>query len=217
LFGLRTPAPALSGRFVYSAAMAGSESKLTRELFEQAAAGDEAAQTVVYEECLSVIRKAVKHRQQSGAPTRDDPQDFVQDIAIHLLAELRKHSWKNEDSFFAWVKQVSHAKLIDAHRRSRAAKRDVSRETRFDSEDDLPRKGGDGVETTVDKIRLREELEGFLAQLKENYAMALRMEVEGFTHAEIAKELGLPSEDAARKLLKRARAKLEKLKKSGKR
>lgn len=188
--------------------------RLTEALFHAAAAGDEAAQTALYEECLPIIKRAIaRRREELGETTRDEPADVAQDIAIHLLGELSKHEWQSEKSFFGWVKLMAHAKLIDAHRRARAAKRDVALETRFDSEDALPRKGGDGVETTVEKVRLRKELDALLSEMDERYAKALRMEATGYTHAEIAAEIGSPSEDAARKTLDRAHAKLNKLRK----
>lgn len=140
-----------------------------------------------------------------SARARDETRDLQQNAAIRVLGELDDHQWQGRSAFANWIRRLAGLEVIDAQRRNRAQKRDAAADVPL-----LGTESGDSPdpEGLLDGRRRLEALLRRLEGLKSEYSAALLMHRMGFSHAEIGETLSCSAE-AARKLVSRAKKKLE--------
>ena len=190
------------------AAERSTESQVFEDLIASAARGDRAAQGELLKHYWPVIRDAVhavKYRMGPRLSAREETQDLQQAAAIKVLGALEDHEWRGRPAFAAWVRKLARAEVVDTHRHHAAAKRGA------------PELGGSEVdrlanleaspESRVDVQARLGRLRADLDRLKPEYRSALMLHHMGYAHAQIGEILGC-SQEAARKLVTRARTKL---------
>jgi RNA polymerase sigma factor (sigma-70 family) len=185
------------------------ESREIEDWVKRAASGDRDAQDILLRRYWPSIMQAVRARRSRLGPRnagRDDTRDLQQSAAIRVLQELGHHRWQGRSAFAAWVKKLASTEVLDRFRHNRAQKRDVAVEVP-EATDSLTSASSAADEQLDDRRRLAELLERLRA-LKEEYGAAFLMFHFGYTHAQIGDALGCSAE-AARKLVSRARAALE--------
>jgi RNA polymerase sigma factor (sigma-70 family) len=183
-----------------------NESQIVESLVARASAGERAAQDELLSRYWELIAGVICVRR-----LREELEDMRQNIALHLVQELPKYTWKGRRAFIAWMKAVADSKVIDAQRHHMALKRDAAADTGIEKAENVAPRSGAGIETQVENQIRGEKVNAMLDQIKPEYATAVRMHVMGFTHPEIADVLGVPSEEAARKLVARGLSQLQKL------
>lgn len=125
--------------------------------------------------------------------------DIAQEVWIQIFRALP--SWRGDSQFGTWAHRIAVNRTLNALRRTR---RIASVET--DVEDDVAM-----VEMDTDRSFLAESIEAAAAKLSPGArAVFMLHDVEGYTHEEIAAELGITSGGSKSQLFK-ARAKLRKL------
>ena len=125
---------------------------------------------------------------------------------MELLASLRKHEWRGRQAFVAWIRKVADCEVRDIARFHGRGRRRVGAETGTGPLAQLSG-GGTGGETRAARRQKLGELEQAIAALKPEYAGAVLLAAQGYSHGEIGEILGCTAE-AARKLVARGRAKL---------
>ncbi len=189
-----------------------TESELIAELVGAAGRGDRAAQEELLRHYWSLILGVVRTRMKRLAPQlgwREEADDLDQEVALRLLRELPKHDWRGKGAFIAWLKRVADNHIRDRQRFHQARRRDRGAETIEERADEAPRPGRT-PESLVDQNRELATLEVQLAELKPEYASAVRLNQAGFSHAEVGELLDCSAE-AARKLVARGLSKLQRL------
>jgi RNA polymerase sigma-70 factor (ECF subfamily) len=139
----------------------------------------------------AVIRRLV------GDP--DLAEDVAQEVWIQIFRALP--SYRGESQFGTWAHRIAVNRTLNALRRTRRLGR---LETDMDEETVAVEHGGD-------RAMLAASIEAAAAQLSPGARTVFLMhDVEGFTHEEIASELGITAGGSKSQLFK-ARAKLRKL------
>lgn len=190
----------------------GTESEVVENLVAAAAGGDRKAQERLIGKYWPLIKKVVRERikrSAGGLDLRAAPDDLDQEVALRLLIQLPKHEWQSRTAFVAWVKRLADNRVRDVRKFHQAARRDKGAETVEEKVDasPLPRRSAESV---MDQDRELAKLRVFLDQLKDEYSIAVQMNMMGFAHAEIADSVNCTPE-AARKLVARGLSKLHDL------
>jgi RNA polymerase sigma-70 factor (ECF subfamily) len=165
---------------------------------QRAAAGDEQAMRHLWTRHAPHV-DAVVRRLVGG--DRDLAADVAQEVWIQIFRALP--SYRGEAQFGTWIHRVAVNRTLNALRRTR---RLGAIETAMD--DDFV---GPAVEPEAERSMLAATIEGAARKLSPGArAVFLMHDVEGFTHEEIARELGITTGGSKSQLFK-ARAKLRKL------
>jgi RNA polymerase sigma-70 factor (ECF subfamily) len=182
-------------------------------LFAQARDGNRDAQGQLLQRHLDALRAFVRLRSGPVIRARESCSDLVQSACREALAQLPETEFADEGPFRAWLCKVAMHKVLHRAEHQRAAKRDVAREVSAEAGPD-----GEGVLgaygsfcTPSQDAMAREELERIEAAFdrlaEDDREVIVQARVLGRSHKEIAADLG-KSEDAVRKTLSRARARL---------
>ena len=179
--------------------------------------GDRVARERLVERYLPQIRAYVRLRSGPLLRRRESQSDLVQTVCRQLLEDLHGYRGDAEASFRAWLFTMALRKLTERGRFHGAERRDPAREERLP-----PAASAEAAERsllecyasfcTPSRVAIaREEVErvevAFDALRDEDREVITLACVVGLPHREIALELG-KSEEAVRKLLSRARARL---------
>ncbi len=161
-----------------------------------AANGDPRAQRLLWEQHAphvdAVVRRLV-------GPELDLAADIAQDVWVQIFRALP--GYRGEAQFGTWAHRIAVNRTLNALRRTRRLARI---ETEID--DDVA-----SVEPEGERMLLRQTIEAATAQLAPGArAVFVLHDVEGYTHEEIAEELGITSGGSKSQLFK-ARAKLRRL------
>ncbi len=171
----------------------GSDLNLTIRL---AADGDPRAQRLLWEQHAPHV-DAVVRRLVGG--DLDLAADVAQEVWVQIFRALP--GYRGDAQFGTWAHRIAVNRTLNALRRTR---RLAKIETEI--EDDVA-----AVEPEAERMLLRQTLEAATAQLAPGArAVFVLHDVEGYTHEEIATELGITSGGSKSQLFK-ARAKLRRL------
>lgn len=163
-------------------------------LVEQSIKGNRSAQKRIYD-ALSGKMLAVCLRYMGD---RETAEDVLQDGFVTLFTKLDTYS--GEGSFEGWARKIFVNTALMALRKNDALKMSEDIDTAWNMVDDGP--------TTVQNIGYK-ELMHVVSELPAGFRTVFNMYVvEGYSHKEIAQELGI-SENTSRSQLQRARTMLQ--------
>jgi RNA polymerase sigma-70 factor (ECF subfamily) len=162
---------------------------------QRAIEGDERALRALWSQHAPHIDAVV--RRLAGDP--DLAEDIAQEVWIQIFRALP--SYRGESQFGTWAHRIAVNRTLNALRRTR---RLTKIETEMDEETVTVEHGGD-------RSILRSVIDAAAAQLSPGARTVFLMhDVEGYTHEEIATELGITPGGSKSQLFK-ARAKLRRL------
>lgn len=162
---------------------------------QRAIEGDERALRALWSQHAPHIDAVV--RRLAGDP--DLAEDIAQEVWIQIFRALP--SYRGESQFGTWAHRIAVNRTLNALRRTR---RLTKIETDIDEETVSVEHGGD-------RAMLRSVIDAAAAQLSPGARTVFLMhDVEGYTHEEIATELGITPGGSKSQLFK-ARAKLRRL------
>lgn len=95
----------------------------TRELLERAGRGDAAAEERLWARHRGPLRRMIGLRLDPALARRLDASDVVQEALIEARRRLAEYVRAPTLPFHLWLRQIARDRLIDAHRRHRAAAR----------------------------------------------------------------------------------------------
>lgn len=128
----------------------------------------------------------------------EDAKDIVQEGFIDMFSKL--HTFRGESSFGAWFKRIVVNKSLNFVKKKRHILVDVS-EVELEEEIDVPQ----NFDYAVSDVKQA------MNHLPEGYRLVFDLYMfEGYTHKEIASELGI-AENTSKSQLSRARVKLVEL------
>ena len=157
--------------------------------------GDERAMRLLWNQHAPHVDAVV--RRLAGDP--DLAEDIAQEVWIQIFRALP--SWRGDAKFSTWVHRVAINRTLNALRRTR---RLAAIETGIEEDSIM-------VEQDAERSMLAQSIEAAARQLSPGArTVFLLHDVEGYTHEEIATELGITSGGSKSQLFK-ARAKLRRL------
>jgi RNA polymerase sigma-70 factor, ECF subfamily len=164
-------------------------------IVRRAIEGDERAMRLLWNQHASHVDAVVRRL----ASDPDLAEDIAQEVWIQIFRALP--SWRGDAKFSTWVHRVAINRTLNALRRT---KRLAAMETVIDEDSAF-------VEQDSERSMLARTIEEAARQLSPGArTVFLLHDVEGFTHEEIATELGITPGGSKSQLFK-ARAKLRKL------
>lgn len=171
-------------------------------LLRRAQEGDEEALNALLERYIPRLERWASPRLPTSLKTMLATGDVVQEAIINALRNLKNLEIRSDGAFQAYLRQAVNNRIIDLLRRKGRRPSRVELSDGVIAEDTSPLDAAIGSEAT-------ERYERALAQLTddERHLVVLRVEF-ALDFAEIAKQLGKPSADAARMAFKRALTKL---------
>jgi RNA polymerase sigma-70 factor (ECF subfamily) len=167
----------------------------------------------LFERYQSLVLRAASKAVGPTLRGREEPEDLAQTAFREAIHDLGTFVGTSGDSFRAWLRRIVENKARERARYWRAAKRDAGPGGR-----DEP-----GRTTTAARVPAGDRsVTGSVASKEERRLVRRAVEslpdrwrrvveyahYDGLSHAEIARRMGLPSEDAARMLLRRAESAL---------
>lgn len=194
--------------------MSGESELTTRDLVAAAQAGDGGASDQLFRRYYPWVLQVSALRM--GEPLRAllEREDLVQEALLEAFRGLTRFEHQSEGSFRNWLATIVAARVNDGWRRASAQKRGAERVRSFAAQSSvlsaslLPGPGASPSEHAAAR-ELEERLEAALLALpaRERSAVELRR-LCGLEYADVAAELGLPTEGAARALVARALTRL---------
>ena len=162
----------------------------------QAAGGDPRAQRLLWEQHAphvdAVVRRLVGQDLDLAA-------DIAQEVWVQIFRALP--GYRGEAQFGTWAHRIAVNRTLNALRRTRRLAR-----VEAEIHDDVA-----AVEPEAERLLLRQTIDAAAAQLAPGArAVFVLHDVQGYTHEEIATELGITSGGSKSQLFK-ARAKLRRL------
>ena len=191
-------------------------SEQTQQLLSAAGNGEGEAVNSLMNRHRDAVRKMVNVRLDKAVAARVDASDVVQDVLLEASQRLDDYINSPSMPFHLWLRQLAKDRLIDMHRRHRAAqRRSVDREKRLNasysdqSSLDLAGQLRDH-ELTPAAATIRRELETrFLTALQDlgddDREIILMRHQEHLTNTEVAEALGLSQPAAGMRYLRALR------------
>src|ERR687889_1584645 len=171
-------------------------------IVRRAIEGDERAMRMLWNQHAPHVDAVV--RRIAGDP--DTAEDIAQEVWIQIFRALP--SWRGDAQFGTWIHRIAVNRTLNALRRVR---RVAKVETSLDDEDDGASAPLSAVEPEGDRALLAASIEEAARKLSPGARQVFYLhDVEGYTHEEIAQELGITSGGSKSQLFK-ARAKLRSL------
>lgn len=159
--------------------------------------GDHRAAEVIFNRYQAQLLRLVSGKLNEKLRRRVDPEDLVMSIMRSAFRKtaVSDEGFKDETGFWKWLTSVALNKTYNRIDRENATIRDPKRE-----------QGGDSVlsdrilhEPTADDVaEVAELLEKILANLDDLQGKILLAKLDGFSHEEIAKELGVSTKTIQR-------------------
>ena len=157
--------------------------------------GDERAMRLLWNQHAPHVEAVV--RRLAGDP--DLAQDITQEVWIQIFRALP--SWRGDAKFSTWIHRVAINRTLNA---LRPVKRTAAVESEIEEHSVI-------VEQDAERRMLAQNIEAAAAQLSPGARTVFYLhDVEGFTHEEIAEQLGITPGGSKSQLFK-ARAKLRRL------
>jgi len=157
--------------------------------------GDERAMRLLWNQHAPHVEAVV--RRLAGDP--DLAQDIAQEVWIQIFRALP--SWRGDAKFSTWIHRVAINRTLNA---LRPVKRAAAVESEIEEHSVI-------VEQDAERRMLAQNIEAAAAQLSPGARTVFYLhDVEGFTHEEIAEQLGITPGGSKSQLFK-ARAKLRRL------
>jgi RNA polymerase sigma-70 factor (ECF subfamily) len=164
-------------------------------IVRRAIEGDERAMRLLWNQHAPHVDAVV--RRLAGDP--DLAQDIAQEVWIQIFRALP--SWRGDAKFSTWIHRVAINRTLNT---LRGVKRRTAAETVIEDDTAL-------VEQDAERRMLAQSIDEAVQQLSPGArTVFLLHDVEGYTHEEIAAELGITSGGSKSQLFK-ARAKLRRL------
>lgn len=193
------------------------EHDVTQELLADVGRGDSEAVNRLLERHRASLRKLVQLRLDRNIARRVDASDIVQDVLLEANARLQDYIADPCMPFHLWLRHLAKDRIIDMHRRHRAAqRRSTDRERSLASPQFADRSSFDlasqlqASELTPAAASIRKELEQrFLAALDqlddEDRDILLMRHFEQLGNSEVAEALGLSAAAAGMRHLRALR------------
>jgi RNA polymerase sigma-70 factor, ECF subfamily len=185
------------------------------ELMAAARSGDDAALSALVGECRDYLLLIANKGLDQGLQAKLGASDHVQETLLAAHQNLGQFRGQTPEEFRGWLRQILLNDMHQARRRYfGTGQRDVQREQSINDSVARPGPLVDAQLTPGSDAVVREEarlLEEALAQLPENYRQVIRLrDWDELTFPQVGERMGI-SEEAARKLWRRAILKLESL------
>lgn len=192
------------------------DTESTQRLLLKAGDGEEAAVNELIERHRDSLRRMVAGRMDRGMAGRVDASDIVQETLIEAHRRLGDYINDGSMPFHLWLRHIAKDRLIDAHRRHRAQRRDVGREQALHTAAAADRSSLDlaaqlcDMELTPAAATLRKELEDrFWVALEhldeQDREIILMRHQEQLGNSEVAEVLGLSQPAAGMRYLRAIR------------
>lgn len=185
------------------------------EVVERARRGDAGATEALLRENLPGLRAFIRLRSDRLLRARESVSDLVQSVCREILNDLAGFPVATEQAFRHWLYTSALRKILDRRKYWEAERRDIRRETRLEPAAEQELLASYGTFCSPSRhAAMREEVERIEAafeRLPEEYREVITLaRIVGLSHREIAERMGR-NEEAVRKLLSRARARLARL------
>lgn len=189
----------------------------TQDLLKGVANGDPSAMNQLMDRHREAVRRMVQMRLDQAVARRVDASDVVQDVLLEASQRLSDYIRSPSMPFHLWLRQLAKDRIIDMHRRHRAAqRRSVDREQHFRSFASDDHSAADltallrDAELTPAASALRKEMEErfvlALDQLEESDREIIIMRhFEHLGNGEVAEALGLSAPAAGMRYLRAIR------------
>jgi RNA polymerase sigma-70 factor (ECF subfamily) len=193
------------------------DSTQTRELLNNAGEGDADAVNELLDRHRESLRRMVQLRLDRALAGRVDASDVVQDVLLEVNRRLADYLNDPKLPFHLWLRQLARDRVIDMHRRHRAAqRRSVDRERSLTAPEFADRSSMDlaaqlkDQELTPAAANIRRELERrFLSALDElnedDRDVILMRHFEHLGNSEVAQALGVTTAAAGMRYLRALR------------
>lgn len=193
------------------------ESDQTQDLLKDVENGDPAAVNRLLDRHREAVRRMVQMRLDQAVARRVDASDVVQDVLLEASQRLSDYIRSPAMPFHLWLRQLAKDRIIDMHRRHRAAqRRSVDREQNISSFASDDQSAADltallrDAELTPAASALRKEMEErfvlALDQLDEHdREIVIMRHFEHLGNGEVAEALGLSAPAAGMRYLRAIR------------
>lgn len=162
-----------------------------------------------YDRVLAIVRKRL------GADLRrfHESGDIVQEAMVQAVRSFERYELEDEDAFLRWISGVVENRIRDLAKLQRAQRRGGGGVHRLgsidlDQPDDVTPSNGSGPSTLAERRDDDSRVREALSKLDERTRKLVEGRIDGRSWADIATELGFPSESAARMAYGRALVKL---------
>jgi RNA polymerase sigma factor (sigma-70 family) len=179
------------------------------ELLAAAQAGDAEARERFFAAAYEPVLAIVRGRLGAGLRRYHESGDVVQEALLQALRSLPREGFADRQSLLAWLAALVENRLRDLAKFHGAQKRETGRERREASLDPdglglFEQEAGAGPASQAAAGEERDRLAAALRGMDSKRARAIELRSRGLAWADVAEELGLPSEGAARMLHARA-------------
>ncbi len=193
------------------------EGDQTLDLLKDVENGDPAAVNRLLDRHREAVRRMVQMRLDQAVARRVDASDVVQDVLLEASQRLSDYIRSPSMPFHLWLRQLAKDRIIDMHRRHRAAqRRSVDREQNISSFASDDQSAADltallrDAELTPAASALRKEMEErfvlALDQLDESdREIVIMRHFEHLGNGEVAEALGLSAPAAGMRYLRAIR------------
>ena len=193
------------------------EGDQTLDLLKDVENGDPAAVNRLLDRHREAVRRMVQMRLDQAVARRVDASDVVQDVLLEASQRLSDYIRSPSMPFHLWLRQLAKDRIIDMHRRHRAAqRRSVDREQNISSFASDDQSAADltallrDAELTPAASALRKEMEErfvlSLDQLDESdREIVIMRHFEHLGNGEVAEALGLSAPAAGMRYLRAIR------------
>ena len=193
------------------------EGALTQDLLTDVENGDPSAVNRLLDRHREAVRRMVQMRLDQAVARRVDASDVVQDVLLEASQRLSDYIRSPSMPFHLWLRQLAKDRIIDMHRRHRAAqRRSVDREQNMSSFASDDQSAADltallrDAELTPAASALRKEMEErfvlALDQLDESdREIVIMRHFEHLGNGEVAEALGLSAPAAGMRYLRAIR------------
>ena len=193
------------------------EGEQTLQLFQQVESGQPDAVNRLMDRHRDAVRRMVQMRLDHAVGRRVDASDVVQDVLFEASQRMSDYIQNPGMPFHLWLRQLAKDRVIDMHRRHRAAqRRSVDREQNLTAMNTDDRSAADlaallkDAELTPAAATLRKEMEerflAALSQLEDNdREMVIMRHFEHLGNGEVAQALGLSAPAAGMRYLRAIR------------
>ncbi len=189
----------------------------TLQLLQEVESGEPDAVNRLMDRHREAVRRMVQMRLDHAVARRVDASDVVQDVLLEASQRMKDYIQNPGMPFHLWLRQLAKDRVIDMHRRHRAAqRRSVDREQNLSTMNTDDRSAADlaallkDAELTPAAATLRKEMEqrflAALAQLEDNdREMIIMRHFEHLGNSEVAQALGLSAPAAGMRYLRAIR------------
>jgi RNA polymerase sigma-70 factor (ECF subfamily) len=191
------------------------DSRPSKRLVADAAAGDPEALDRLFADCLPRLRRLIALK--AGSALRHaDVDDLVQEAYLEATRCFADYTYQGPDSFFRWLATVALNRLANLQRMAAAQKRDRRLERPLQGDGSTmvpggvhPADGGPGPRTVSVGAEAQARLDAALATLSDDDREVITLaRVQGLALQEIAERIGR-TRNAVALLLSRALRKLK--------